>query len=137
MTVCRHRMYGPAHVNLVSLAAGSPSRVSCRSISARSATHRHVIARPGGSAEAELGGESSAQPQEFLPLGPGRPDARCEIEDGSAGVAGAVAVPGAVLVELEAWCPVFVQSVGRGVAYATEVKRRLKPRIALLRTGYP
>ena len=71
MTVCRHRMYGPAHVNLVSLAAGSPSRVSCRSISARSATHRHVIARPGGSADAELGGESSAQPQEFLPLGPG------------------------------------------------------------------
>jgi hypothetical protein len=68
--VCRHRMYGPADMNLVSLAAGSPG-LSRRSISARSATHRHAIARPGGSADAELGGESSAQPQEFLPLGSG------------------------------------------------------------------
>ena len=32
---------------------------------------------------------------------------------------------------------VFVQSVGHGVAYVTEVKRRFGHGVALLRTGYP
>jgi hypothetical protein len=40
-------------------------------------------------------------------------------------------------VALEVECADQLQSVSQGMAYATEVKRRLKPRIALLRTSYP
>jgi hypothetical protein len=59
---------------------------------------------------------------------------RAEVVDGPSEAA-CEAVP-VVVVELEAWGAVVVQSVGPGAVYATEVKGRLKSRHPLLRTGY-
>lgn len=85
----------------------------------------------------QLVGELTAKLEEGAPfcIEPEHP-AR-EIEDGASGLAGAEAVPRAIVVGLEAGCPVVVQSGSDRGAYATEVKEHLEPRFPLSRTGYP
>jgi hypothetical protein len=86
--------------------------------------------------DAELGGESAPQRRERTVLGAGRPDQGGEVINRPAAAA-SEAVPASVLVQLQAGVVVVVQSVGPGAVYATEVKGRLKPRLPLLRKGYP
>jgi hypothetical protein len=81
-------------------------------------------------------GEPSAELEKRSPLGLEAPYRSSEVVDAASGAA-AVAVEGAVMVELQAGGVVGMKSGSHGVAYATAVKRRLKPVIALLRTGYP
>ncbi len=78
----------------------------------------------GTGVQFEFVGESRAQLEEGAALRVHSPRARREVEDGSTGLAGAVAVPRAVVVELEAGGAVVVKSGRQRVAYATEVKGR-------------
>jgi hypothetical protein len=81
-------------------------------------------------------GEALAELEEVASASAEAVEERAEVVDGAAGAARAVAVP-VVVVELQAGRVVVMQSVGPGAVYVTEVKGRLKPRLPLLRSGYP
>ena len=93
-------------------------------------------ARSGGRRDRELLGQPRAQLQEFAAPGSDVPQRGREVID-AASLPASEAVPGAVLVEVQAGGAVLVQSVGHGVAYVTEVERRFDHGVDLFRTGYP